>query len=141
MKRALFENVKVIPNGVKVAVDRSGFLSAVLGITIESITGNPTASNLSVQLEHSDTETGEFKPVEDTLLGIDHEVIISGGKGTGKLKPISIEDTTTINIDLDLVGCKPFIKITVGVVFEGGSSPAADISSALVLGDSAFTPV
>ena len=45
-------------------------------------------------------------------------------------------------MDLDLLGCKRFIKITPSVTFEGGTSPAASGAVyALALGDPAVSPV
>ena len=45
-----------------------------------------------------------------------------------------------VNFDLDLVGCKQFIKIKVEVVCTGGSSASCTATAALVLGDKAYTP-
>ena len=45
-----------------------------------------------------------------------------------------------MNFDLDLVGCKQFIKIKVEVVCTGGTSASCDATAALVLGDKAYTP-
>ena len=43
MKRELFSNVKVIPGGMDAAIDRSGFLSAVIGASVTTATGDQTS--------------------------------------------------------------------------------------------------
>ena len=45
------------------------------------------------------------------------------------------------NLDLDLAGCKKFIKITVTVNCTGGTSPTCDAACAIALGDNAVQPV
>ena len=45
-------------------------------------------------------------------------------------------------MNLDLLGCKRFIKITPAITFTGGESPAAASAAyALVMGDPAQAPV
>ena len=127
MRRALFDTVSVVIGSGKV-VDREGFLSAVYAASIGSITGSPTAAKLTVKVEHCDTKDGTFEVVPDSKLDPDTTT------SDGILKEISV--------NLDLVGCKRYIKITPTISFTGGTSPAASGAAyALVLGDLAQAPV
>ena len=45
------------------------------------------------------------------------------------------------NIDIDLVGCKQFIKATVAVECTGGTSPSCTATCAIALGDKNVQPV
>lgn len=116
MKRELFENVKVIPGGTDAVIDRTGFLSAVIGANVTA------AGTIKVKLEHSDAEDGEFTELDDPYVGV-----------SGNLKEIEVEAGDMVNIDIDLLGCKNFVKITV----EG----TAEATCAVVLGDPAVAPV
>ena len=46
-----------------------------------------------------------------------------------------------LNVDLDLVGCKRYIKATVSQSYTGGSSPSVTATCALALGDAREEPV
>ena len=61
MKRELFDNVVVRVGATGIAVDRKGFLSAVVAADIGEITGSPTETKLSVKVEHSDTADGTYR--------------------------------------------------------------------------------
>lgn len=119
MKRELFENVRVIPGGTGAAVDRAGFLSAVLGISAKA------ADTLKIKVEHADTVDGTFAAPNDPFVGV-----------TGALKDVDINAGETVNICLDLIGCKEYVKISVE-----GSATGQEINSALILGDPATAPV
>ena len=67
MKRELLQNVKVMPYTSGDVLDRSGFLSAVLGIKVSSITGNPNTCKVVLKIEHGDSEAGDFAPVTDEM--------------------------------------------------------------------------
>lgn len=131
MKREVFENIKVIPGGTDMVIDRGGFLSAVLGISVsageadagEADAGDTdTSGTISVKMEHCDTEDGTFEEVADPFIGL-----------TGPLKEFEAEAGDIVNIELDLIGCKQYVKITV--------TTTAPVESALVLGDPAIAPV
>lgn len=119
MKRELFENVKVIPGGTGTVIDRTGFLSAVLGISAKE------ADTVKIKVEHADTAEGTFEVLDDPFAGV-----------TGALKDIAIEDGVTVNVCIDLVGCRQYIRIS-----AEGSVEGQTISSAVVLGDPAKAPV
>lgn len=119
MKRELFENVKVIPGGIGAAVSRAGFLSAVLGVSVKA------ADTLKIKVEHADTADDTFYVLGDPFVGV-----------TGALQDIVVEAGETVNICIDLIGCKDYVKISVE-----GSAEGQTVSSALILGDPAMAPV
>lgn len=143
MKRELFEGVAVIPEAVasvsgQVAgalpdgdsklIDRQGFLSAVLGVAIGDVTGTPKATMISVDILTGDLDDGsDLKPLDDAFA-----VPLKGG---------TAQPNELHNIDIDLLGCKRYIKVVPKIAFDGGSAPALDASFALALGDKDFQPV
>ena len=46
-----------------------------------------------------------------------------------------------MDFDLDLVGCKQFVKIKFEIVCTGGSTPSCTATAALALGDASEVPV
>lgn len=135
MKRELFDNVAVVIGSGK-AVDREGFLSAVFAASVGTITGSPTAAKLSVKVEHCDTEDGTFEVVPDTKLDPDATTL------NGILGECAVSSNDEVKMNLDLLGCKRYIKITPTISFTGGTSPAAGGAAyALILGDPVQAPV
>ena len=98
MKRNLYGSIKAMPYTSGKAVDRKGYLSAVLAA------GASAAGTLAV------------------AMGRD-------------LSSIAVGQNELVAVELDLVGCKQYIKVT---VTPGGSAAA---TYALVLGDPARMPV
>lgn len=121
MKRALFDNIKVQPYNSGTAIDRDGFLSAVL--TVNAL----AAGTVKVAVTHSDTATGSFEALNDPRLFMDGAEEVTAAKG----------DNAVFNIDL--LGCKQFVKFTVSGT--GTSAESATSACALVLGDAAQAPV
>lgn len=121
MKRALFETVAVLPFVSGSVVQRTGYESAVLALTVAQ---NATAT---VKVEHCDTQDGTFEAVGDSRLFVDNPVNESGEAIVKNEGPAA----AVANLDIDLVGCKEFIKITV----TGGTA------GALALGDAIDYPV
>ena len=105
MKRELFDTVAVVIGSGK-AVDREGFLSAVFAASVGTITGSPTAAKLSVKVEHCDTEDGTFEVVPDTKLDPDATTL------NGILGECAVSSSDEVKMNLDLLGCKRYIKIT-----------------------------
>ena len=130
MKRELFQNITAIPYTSGDAIDREGFLSAVIGANVAS------EAEVTVKVEHSDD--GEtFVPVTDEL--VFPEAKTKGGEYTFKNEPIKAEDVEgdvpaggVVNVDVDLVGLKNIVKFTV---------TGNDGGLVVVLGDSAAQPV
>ena len=128
MKRELFDNVAIVIGSGK-AVDREGFLSAVFAASVGTITGSP-------KVEHCDTEDGTFEVVPDTKLDPDATTL------NGILGECAVSSNDEVKMNLDLLGCKRYIKITPTISFTGGTSPAAGGAAyALVLGDPVQAPV
>ena len=62
MKRELLENVKVQPYTSGDAIDREGYLSAVLGVSLGAATGTPAGITVKVTFTECDTEGGSYAP-------------------------------------------------------------------------------
>jgi hypothetical protein len=130
MKRNLFQNITAIPYTSGDAIDRSGFLSAVIGANVAS------GAEVTVKVEHSDD--GEtFAPVTDERVFPDTQT--KDGVLTFKNEPIEAEDEEgtvdaggVVNIEVDLVGLKNIVKFTV---------TGAEGALAVVLGDAVSQPV
>ncbi len=125
MKRALFQNITAIPYASGSAIDRTGFLSAVIGANVAS------GASVTVKVEHSDD--GEtFVPVTDKLVFPEKQTV--GGEYTFENPAVEgAEDASSVvNIDVDLLGLKAVVKFTV---------TGADGALAVVLGDSISQPV
>jgi hypothetical protein len=137
MKRELLENVKVQPYTSGDAIDREGYLSAVLGVSLGAATGTPTGITVKVTFTECDTESGSYTPVADKL--------VVPGKTTDGTGAVTIEadpaGSELHNIDIDLVGCKQFIKATVAVECTGESTPSCTATCAIALGDKNVQPV
>ena len=122
MKRELLQNTKVHPIASGDAVERAGFLSGVLGAKIG------TAGALTVTVEHSDD--GEtFEAVTDKKLFIEKQTT------DGAFTTDSRAADDIVNIDLDLIGLKDFIKITIS------GAAATGTMLAIALGDMYTQPV
>lgn len=137
MKRELLENVKVQPYTSGDAIDREGYLSAVLGVSLGAATGTHTGITVKVTFTECDTKDGSYTPVADKL--------VVPGKTTDDTGAVTIEadpaGSELHNIDIDLVGCKQFIKATVAVECTGGTSPSCTATCAIALGDKNVQPV
>lgn len=138
MKRELLENVKVQPYTSGDAIDREGYLSAVLGVSLGAATGTPAGITVKVTFTECDTKGGSYTPVADKL--------VVPGKTTDDTGAVTIEadpaGSELHNIDIDLVGCKQFIKATVAVECTGGTSPSCTATCcAIALGDKNVQPV
>ena len=137
MKRELLENVKVQPYTSGDAIDREGYLSAVLGVSLGAATGTPTGITVKVKFTECDTESGSYTPVADKLIVLG-KTVDGDGAVTIEADPAGSE---LHNIDIDLVGCKQFIKATVAVECTGGTSPSCTATCAIALGDKNVQPV
>lgn len=137
MKRELLENVKVQPYTSGDAIDREGYLSAVLGVSLGAATGTHTGITVKVTFTECDTKGGSYTPVADKL--------VVPGKTTDDTGAVTIEadpaGSELHNIDIDLVGCKQFIKATVAVECTGGTSQSCTATCAIALGDKNVQPV
>lgn len=122
MKRVLFDTVAVFPFTSGNIVDSLGYESAILSLTVAA------GAKAAVKVEHSDTAGGTYEAVEDSRLFVDNPVDKETGdaivENTGELEGVA-------NLNIDLIGCKEFIKITAENAAIG----------ALALGDPTNAPV
>ena len=114
MKKALFDTVAVLPYTSGSVVDRLGYESAILAVTVK------TSQTATVKIEHCDTDSGTFEAVPDPV----------DTSGQASLKNEDAADVVA-NLDIDLIGCKRYIKLTVTNGTVGG----------LALGDATDYPV
>lgn len=137
MKRALIQNVKVTPYTSEDVINREGFLSAVLGVLVGTPTGTHTGMAVKLTVTESDEEAGSYTPAADKLIPIDKALDADGA--------ISVDTDAAggalVDFDLDLVGCKQFVKIKFEIVCTGGSTPSCTATAALALGDASEVPV
>ena len=126
MKRALFQNVTIAPYNTGAVIDRNNFLSAIVAAAVAE------PGDLILTVTHSDTETGTFEPAADMRLE-------ANDKGTftvdGKITVPDLSEGDLANVEIDLVGCKRFIKIA------AAGEAAEDAALAYALGDAQYTPV
>lgn len=134
MKRALLENHKIILDPE--IIDREGFLSAVLAWKVSGEVPDGTTAN--VMISHSDTEDGEFEPVLDAEV---YPQLRVDEKKPGILTGINVSGEEDVNVDIDLLGCKRFVKITVSFTDKDGGDAEVTHVSAVALGDSTKVPV
>ena len=119
MKRALFDTVAVLPFTSGSIIPRLGYASAVLAVTVAS------KGKAVVTAEHCDTADGTFTAVADSRLFLDNPVEDGAA--------VIANDTAAeivANLNIDLTGCKAFVKLTV----TGGEA------GALAPGDAARYP-
>ena len=123
MKRALIQNVKVHPYTSEDAIDREGFLSAVLGVLVGTPPAPPLGMAVKVTIYRVRRPRAAATPPPPTSSSA------VPGKATGRSPARSPSRPTPQaarwhNIDLDLVGCKQFVKATVRRwTCTGGSLP------------------
>ena len=136
MKRELIQNVRVFPYTSGNAINREGFLSGILAVSLGSATGEPTAISVKIAVTECDTQSGSYTAVKDKRLFIDYladdegAITVAADKAGNELH----------NFDIDLAGCKKYVKITVTVSCTGGSTPSCNATCAIALGDSREQP-
>lgn len=134
MKRTLLENHKVILEPE--VVDREGFLSAIFALKASGDVVDGTTVN--IMISHSDAEDGEFESVPDPEV---YPSVRVDDKKPGELGKIGVTGNEDMNIDIDLLGCRRFVKITVSFKDKDGAETEVTHTSAVVLGDSVNFPV
>ena len=68
MKRALFDTVTVLPFASGNVVDRTGYESAVLAVTVEA------SQTATIKVETADSTAGPYEPVKDSRIFVDNPV-------------------------------------------------------------------
>lgn len=137
MKRELLESVKAIPYTLEQVVDRLGALSAVLGISVTSATDDAQAT---VTVTHADASDGTFEAVPDERIFLEDTIVErdSTGKFVRSIATMPVVTGDLLNVDIDLLGCKQFVKVA--VTYDGGASPSVTAAYALTLGDNHTNP-
>lgn len=123
MKRELMQNVKVAPYTSGAAIDRQNFLSGIVAVKVA------TAGALTLTVTHCDTEGGAYEAVKDSFIAPTEGAVTNGAVA------LTVKVGDKVNLDLDLVGCKRYIKVT------ASGAAAADATYATALGDAQNTPV
>lgn len=132
MNRTLHSSahVKNAVLGVQVAatktgdiIDRSNYRDAILHAFVANVTGAPTAQEVTLTVQHSDTDqTADF--VDADIQGINSVV--------------TVVDEGELHLNLD--GFKQFVRVVATASFTGGTAPKADIVGTLVLGNMISNP-
>lgn len=122
MKRELLQNVKVQPITADTVIDRTGFLSGIVGAVIG------TAGELTLTITNSDDGT-TFDAVTDKLVFPEKQT--EGGTFTTE----TVAKDDVVNIDIDFVGLKKFVKIA------ASGTAATSTTLAIALGDKNVQPV
>lgn len=104
------------------AIDRLGYESATLRVGTGVTTGSPASKTINCKLTECDTSGGVYSDV-------------SGAACTQ-----ITADSTEQEVDVDLRGCKRYLKVVTVVAFVDGSSPKCPVASVLVLGGAAVEP-
>jgi len=125
MKRAIFQNIKTVPYESGDVIDRANYLSLIFAAAIV------TAGKLTLTVTHSD-DGATFTPAKDTRLEANDSGTVTTG-GVISIDAVGAGDL--INVDIDLVGCKQFVKIAVSGTAE------EDATYAYTLGDAQYAPV
>lgn len=102
MKRALFDTVTVLPFASGNVVDRTGYESAVLAVTVEA------SQTATIKVETADSTAGPYEPVKDSRIFVDNPVNEDGEAVIEN----EAEAQAVANLDIDLIGCKSCVKIT-----------------------------
>lgn len=97
MKRALFDTVTVLPFASGNVVDRIGYESAVLAVTVEA------SQTATIKVETADSTAGPYEPVKDSRIFVDNPVNEDGEAVIEN----EAEAQAVANLDIDLIGCKP----------------------------------
>lgn len=123
MKRELIQNAKVQPYVSDTAIERTMFLSGIIGAAVG------TVGDLTLTIAHSDAADGTFEAVKDK------NVFIGKQAENGAITVSGLAEGDIVNADIDLEGLKNFIKIT------ASGTAAAKTTLAVALGDHKNQPV
>lgn len=100
MKRALFDTVTVLPFASGNVVDRIGYESAVLAVTVEA------SQTATIKVETADSTAGPYEPVKDSRIFVDNPVNEDGEAVIEN----EAEAQAVANLDIDLIGCKEYVN-------------------------------
>ncbi|MEE9140513.1 MAG: hypothetical protein V3U18_07020 [Alphaproteobacteria bacterium] len=98
------------------AIDRSGFLSAVLHHASGAATGTPTAQTVDSKLQDSADGSTGWADI------------------TGAAAAQLTADDTDADVNVDFGTTKKFIRVVTTVGFTGGTSPTIPVAATVMLG-------
>lgn len=139
MIRKLFESVMTFIYTLDSALFRGTAQSLVFGMDIKSADSDTVAE---ITVSHCDEENGTYEAVCDERLFLDRTKV-KRDSDTGEIikaylsVPVSAGDL--FNMDIDLLGCSKYIKIS--VEYRANGSPAnVDVDYCCALGDFKVEP-
>lgn len=115
MKRELLQNVKILPYTSGDALDTTGFNSVVIG----AIAGS--AGTLTITITQSDSKDGVYDDIKNIQIFVDRT---SHKDNAGVIDIENVESGNEININVDIIGLKNYIKITATGAASSGTSLA-----------------
>jgi hypothetical protein len=137
MKRTLVQHatVKNAVVGIDVAssktgviIDRDGFRDGILHVILDNVTGSPTAVDVTVKLQHSDTDQpADFADVDVQGVTTVTQSLTAAGEET--------------ELHINLEGLKRYVRAVVSANLTGGTSPKVNVIGTLVLGNAENLPI
>lgn len=133
MSKRLGESVKVVAATSPIArtagalngtvIDRTGFLDAVVHLSVGAATGTPTAQGVSLKIQ-----TGALLDGSD-MADVDGEII-----------PSLTANNVGAKLSLNLEPLKQYIRVVSTVTFTGGTTPAIPVAQTVILGNPSLIP-
>jgi len=103
-------------------IDRSGFQSCVLHVGTGATSGTPDSFSVAGKLQESDSAATGYTDITDAAI-----------------TSITTENSAA-KVNVDLSGCKQYIRAVVTPAFVNGSTPKVGVEAVIVLGGSANLP-
>lgn len=106
-------------------IDRFNYRDAIVHLLVTNVTGTPTAKEVTLKLQHSDTDvSADFVDVD--IQGITSTIVTE-------------ENEAELHLNLD--GFKQYVRVIATTSYTGGTAPKADIIGTIVLGNMVSNPV
>lgn len=134
MKRELIDNATIKPlltptvtplsagTTTGLWVERVNFLSALIGLATGAVTGSPSAQSVTITVQTADDASGTNATNLKDINGNDITLALTAG-------------STASDIDVDLLGGKAYVGISIVTAFTGGTAPTVPVNAFVVLGD------
>lgn len=108
------------------AIDRQGYMSAMLVVSVGAATGTPSSFTVDVHLHESTASGSGFDNCETDV-------------GTTSITQITTENQIVM-LRVNLQNAERYLKVITDVTVSGGSSPKVPVSTVLLLGDADTNP-
>lgn len=102
------------------SLDRQGYDSATIVGSVGAISGSPSASSVTFQLQDSADGTS-FDNFGDSVA-------------------VTAANTDSAELEVSLSGARQFVRVTATAALTGGSSPTALVAASITLGGSTNIP-